>query len=172
MFDDLNRLLASAAIERATLLANHVLASEPVAAERLRPHAGKRLRVQIDELPGWLPALPQLAFAVTRAGLLEWQAEAVEVVDAELVLRVSAAQAPAIASQVLAGQKPPLAIEGDVALAADVGWLVENLRWDIAADLERLLPPAVVQQLVVVGRRLREGLRSLLGTLRRGATGA
>jgi ubiquinone biosynthesis accessory factor UbiJ len=169
MFDALNRLLAPAAIERATLLANHVLASEPVASERLRAHAGKRVRVQIDELPGWLPALPQLSFAVTRAGLLEWQGESDE---AELVLRVSAAQAPAIASQVLSGQKPPLAIEGDAALAADVGWLVENLRWDLTADLERVLPPPVVQQLVLVGRVLRSGLRSLLGTLRRGAPGA
>jgi ubiquinone biosynthesis protein UbiJ len=168
MFDTLNRLLATAAIERAILLANHVLAAEPVATERLLPHAGKRLRVQIDELPGWLPEPPQLAFAVTRAGLLEWQAEAG---DAELVLRVSAAQAQAIASQVLAGQKPPLAIDGDVALAADVGWLIENLRWDLAADLERLLPPALVQQLVVVGRTLRAGLRNLVDTLRRGTSG-
>jgi ubiquinone biosynthesis protein UbiJ len=34
----------------------------------------------------------------------------------------------------LAG-KPPLAIEGDVQLAAEPGWFAENLRWDVAGPV-------------------------------------
>lgn len=164
MLDTLNRLLAPAAMQRATLLANHVLASEPVAMQRMAPHAGKRLRVDIAGLPAWLPPLPVLAFVVTPAGLLEWLDDAGE---ASLVLRVDAAEATAIASTVLAGERPPVTIEGDAALAADVGWLLQNLRWDLAADLERFLPAAVVQQLVVAGRALRSALSRLVDTLRR-----
>ena len=39
----LYEMLAPAAIERLTLLINHVLGREPVAMERLKPHAGRVL---------------------------------------------------------------------------------------------------------------------------------
>lgn len=176
MFDALQRpfqsLVAPAIVERATLLANHVIAAEPAALARLQPHRGRSLRVQLDGVPGWLPAPPQLVFAITPAGLLEWQgdassrASATSTAEAALVLRVDASQPGRLPSQLLAGQRPPVQIEGDAALAADVGWLIENLRWDLAADLERLLPPAVVQQLVGIGQTLRSGLASLLSAWR------
>ena len=42
-------------------------------------------------------------------------------------------------SRAMAGDKPPVSIDGDAQLAGDVNWLLLNLRWDIAADLERLI---------------------------------
>ena len=42
-FNSLNAMLAPPVLERFTLLANHVLASEPVATQRLAPHAGKSI---------------------------------------------------------------------------------------------------------------------------------
>ena len=72
MFNALNLLLGSAAIERATLLANHVLASESVATQRLRAHAGRCMQLQFDGWPAMLPPLPTTAFRVTPAGLVEW----------------------------------------------------------------------------------------------------
>lgn len=169
MLDALQRsfqnLVAPALIERATLLANHVIASEPAARERLMPHRGRRIVVRIDAVAGWLPPPPPLAFEVTPAGLLEWHADADA--PAELVLRVDASPSANLASRLLSGQQPPVTIEGDAALAADVGWLVANLRWDLAADLERFLPPAVVHQLVAVGMSLRSGLVAVMSSMRR-----
>lgn len=169
MFDALHRLLAPAAVARATLLANHVIASEPAAIQRLLKHGGRRVRLRINDLPVWLPAFPELSFAVTRAGMLEWQPDNGAV---DLELSVSAADVPGLAAGLLAGRQPPLTIEGDVALAADVAWLAENLRWDLAADLERFLPPALVHQLVLMGRVIRDGLQGVLSALGPGRTSA
>jgi len=58
MLHSLNDILGQAAIERVTLLVNHVLTSEPVATQRLRPHAGRRIRLHFDGWPGLLPPLP------------------------------------------------------------------------------------------------------------------
>lgn len=155
MLDAIHRLLAPAAVERATLLANHVIASEPAATQRMQPHAGRCVKVQIDALPAWLPPPPALVFAITPAGLLEWKADPSAV---DLSLRLNVAEPMALARQLARGEQPAVTIEGDAALAADVGWLMANLRWDLAADLERFLPPAFVQQLVLAGRALRRAL--------------
>ena len=72
MLQTLHEMLAPAAMERLTLLINHVLRREPAAVERLLPHAGRSLRVEPEGWPAWLPPLPALAFRVTPAGLLEW----------------------------------------------------------------------------------------------------
>ena len=56
MFPDLNALLAPAVVARLTLLANHVLASEPQATRRLLPHQGRIVRLEFEGWPTWLPA--------------------------------------------------------------------------------------------------------------------
>jgi ubiquinone biosynthesis protein UbiJ len=43
-----------------------------------------------------------------------------------------------LVTRVLGGGQPTLQLSGDAGLAADVNWLAENLRWDVAADIERL----------------------------------
>jgi ubiquinone biosynthesis protein UbiJ len=48
----LHEMLAPAAIERLTLLINHVLGREPVAMERLKPHAGRVLLLQAEANAG------------------------------------------------------------------------------------------------------------------------
>ncbi|MFO1287159.1 MAG: hypothetical protein U1F25_11445 [Rubrivivax sp.] len=53
-------------------------------------------------------------------------------------------------------------VEGDAAFAADIGWLIANLRWDVAGDLERLFGPVVAHQLQQLGRWLGRGLRGTL----------
>ena len=44
-------------------------------------------------------------------------------------------------ARALGGTPPPVQIDGDAQLAGDVNWLLLNLRWDVAADLERLFGP-------------------------------
>ena len=66
------------------------------------------------------------------------------------------------------GEKPPLRIEGDVQMAAEINWLADHVRWNPEEDLARLLGDAQAQALVLLGRRLGEALR---GFARAGAAG-
>lgn len=157
MMQTLHEMLAPAAMERLTLLINHVLRREPAAVERLLPHAGRRLRVEPEGWPAWLPPLPALAFRVTPAGLLEWSGTEIDAAP-DLRLRLPEADPARLALQALSGRPPEVQVEGDARFAADASWLVENLRWDIADDVERLLGPAASQALMPMLTAARAGL--------------
>jgi ubiquinone biosynthesis protein UbiJ len=60
-----------------------------------------------------------------------------------------------------AGGRPPMEIQGDAALAAEVGWLAEHLRWDIEDDLARIVGNAPAHQLARMMRWVVEGARRL-----------
>jgi ubiquinone biosynthesis protein UbiJ len=158
MLHALQQLVAPAVMERLTLALNHVIGSEQAAVERLKPHAGRSLRVQLDHWPGLLPDPPPLAFTVTPAGLLEWRGNDAPA-DADLQVRIDAANPALLFARALAGEAPALQIQGDAALATDVNWLVDHLRWDIAADLEPLIGPAAAHEVVRMGSALARGLR-------------
>lgn len=157
-------MLAPPVLERLTLVLNHVLGSETVATERLQPHAGRALVLRLDGWPALLPPVPPLAWSVTPAGLLEWNGLAPDA-SAALQVHVDASNPALLFARVLLGERPEVRIEGDAALAADIGWLLANLRWDVAADLERLFGRAVAQQLHQAGRALAGALRSALGAV-------
>ena len=82
--------------------------------------------------------------------------------SSDLQLRVAEASPLLLAQTLLAGGKPPVEIQGDVQLAAEVAWLVDNLRWDLEEDLSRLLGAPVAHQLTAAGRMLVQGLRGFL----------
>lgn len=159
-------MLAPAVLERLTLVINHVLGSEPVATGRLCPHAGRRIELELQGWPKLLPAPSGLAWRVTPAGLLEWQG-LVPQAGADLQVRMDASNPAALLARLLAGEAPTLNIEGDAQLAGDINWLVQNLRWDVAADLERFFGPVLAQQLHRAGRALAAALRTAV----RGAQG-
>jgi len=164
MRDSLTALLAPAVLERLTLVINHVLGSEAAASARLAPHSGRVLALHLDGWPRWLPAVPPLAWSVTPAGLLDWgglQADH----SAALEVHVDAANPALLFARMLSGERPAVRIDGDAQLAADVGWLLENLRWDVAADLERVFGRAVAHQLHQVGRALAGALRGALAAV-------
>jgi ubiquinone biosynthesis protein UbiJ len=174
MLDALSNLLAPAVLERLTLVLNHVLRAEPVAVERLRPHAGRRLSLALAGWPTLLPPMPPTSWCVTPAGLLEWQGLAPGTAsgasstpasvdaDADLRITVDASNPAALLARMLIGDRPAVQVEGDAQLAADVGWLLANLRWDVAADLERVFGPVVAHQVHQAGRALARGLRAAL----------
>jgi ubiquinone biosynthesis accessory factor UbiJ len=159
MLNALHDLLAPAAMARTTLVLNHVLAAEPVATERLRPHAGRRIEIRPQAWPALLPPLPRLAFAVTPAGLLDWDGQA-SGAPADLTVRFDASNPALLATRALAGETPQVEIDGDAQLAADVNWLLQNLRWDVEADLERVLGPAAAHQVVRLGGGLARGVKA------------
>jgi ubiquinone biosynthesis protein UbiJ len=173
MLHSLQALASEAVIERAILLANHVIAGEPVAAQRLRAHAGRSLLLDAQGWPSLLPPLPALAFRVTPAGLLEWcGADVPEAPD----LRVSIdASNPALAVlRTLGGERPRIEVAGDAQFATDVNWLFDNLRWDLEDDLARVIGDAPAHELARLGgsvalalREAVRGIGSLASRLRR-----
>ena len=153
----MNALLAPALMDRLVLVVNHVLSAEPQALARLMPHRGRVLQLDLLKLPRLLPAPPPLAFLITPAGLVEWCREPV---DADLRVKLAAANPAALALRLLGGESPKLEIEGDSQLATDVDWLLKNLRWDVADDLHRLFGPTVAHELHRFGSALARALRS------------
>lgn len=142
---------------RLVLVVNHVLSREPVAMDRLRAHAGRRVRVEAAGLPALLPALPPMCVTITPAGLFELDAED-SVADLSLRVQVPA---PAEWPAALSGEaRPQVQIEGDAALAGEMHWLVDNLRWDIEADLAGALGSAAAHQAMRVGRGIAAALRA------------
>ena len=170
MLQSLSALLAPAIAERLTLVINHVLSAESVATERLKPHAGRSLALVVTGWPALLPPPPVLAWRVTPAGMLEWCGP--EPLPApDLALRLHAANPALLLARMLAGEVPAVQIDGDAQLAGDVNWLLLNLRWDVAADLERIFPPLVAQQIHRFGSVLATALRNALSLASRGAAG-
>ncbi len=161
MFHSLNALLAPALLQRLTLLLNHVLAAETVATDRLRPHSGARVVLTLQGWPALLPTPPLLAWRITPAGLLDACTEALSAAP-ELALNIDASNPAALLAGALAGQTPAVQIDGSAQLAGDVNWLMQNLRWDLAGDIEQVLGPTAAQALLPLGRMLAQGLQAAL----------
>ncbi|MCK6425028.1 MAG: hypothetical protein L6Q75_08045 [Burkholderiaceae bacterium] len=163
--------LGREALARTTLLINHVLSAEPEATRRLQGQAGRSIALAWRAWPGMLPPPPQPLWCITPAGLLELDEEALADVagstapEATLTVTLDAGE---LAGWLLAGApgRPPMDIRGDAALATEVSWLAENLRWDLEDDLARLIGDAPAHQLARFGRSLTEGLRSFLQRVR------
>jgi ubiquinone biosynthesis protein UbiJ len=166
MLHALSALLAPAFLERLVLATNHVLQSEPVAMERLKPHAGRWIQVHLRDWPALLPLPPQMAFRVTPAGLIEWGGETGPTAAADLQVFVDASNPALLVARSLAGETPAVDVQGDAALATDVNWLIANLRWDVEADLERVIGPRAAHELARLGSALARGLR---GAMQRGS---
>lgn len=165
MFEDVTTLLGRAALDRLTLLINHVLQAEPAATARLRPHAGRAIQVEWQQWPSLLPSPPVLIWSITPAGLLERTDQSTDV-----GLRVSLKfnELPRwLGAAVQSGEHPPMEIQGDAQFAADVNWLAGNVRWDIEADLARVIGDGPAHQIARLGRGVVETLRRFVA--RRGA---
>jgi len=161
MLQSVRSLVVPAALQRLTLLVNHVLSSEPAAVQRLLPHDGKRLSVELLDWPSLLLPPPLAVFQVTPAGLLEWcgEGDAAAAAPADLQLRIAAANPALLLARLVAGTRPEVTVQGDAQFAADVNWLADNLRWDLEADLARVVGVLPARQLASLGAALAAGLR-------------
>ena len=165
MLNGMNLLLGGAAIERATLLVNHVLAAEPVATRRLMAHTGRRIEVHFDGWPALLPRLPNAAFLITPAGLVEW-CGADSFAPADLRVAIDASNPALVMVQALGGARPHVDVAGDAALASDLNWVVDNVRWDVQDDLARLVGQAPAREIARLAGGVASGLRNTVHTLR------
>ena len=175
MFHTLNALAGTAVMERLTLLVNHVVSAEPVAMERLKGHAGRSIQFQFEGWPKLLPALPNAAFRVTPAGLLEW-CGAEPAADADLRVTVDSSNPALAMAQALAGERPKVDVAGDAAFATDLNWLFDNLRWDVQDDLGRIVGAAAAREIARVAGgvagAVRQLVRTVAGVAGRGRGGA
>ena len=134
--------------QRMVLLLNHVLMQEPEAQARLARQAGRVTEAR------W--RMFTIRLAATPAGLLEVAAAEG---TPDLTLTITEESPLALAQAALRGDKPPVRIEGDVQLAAEVNWLVDNVRWDIEEDLSRLMGDAPAHALMQAVRGMAQALR-------------
>jgi ubiquinone biosynthesis protein UbiJ len=137
--------------QKLVLFLNHVLMQEKEAQNRLLRKKGSVVHVR------W--GVFALDLLITPAGLLDRAAAGAK---PDLLLAV-AAESPAVVMQsVLAGKAPPVKIEGDVQLAAELGWLADNLRWDVEEDLSRIIGDVPAHTLAGFARQAIAGLRQFL----------
>lgn len=169
MLSSLQAQIGPVLAERLTLVVNHVLHGEPAATERLRPHAGRTLSLVVSQWPALLPQPPEMTWRITPAGLLEWCGADALPLPADLTVRLDAPNPALLVARAVGGETPPVQVEGDAQLAGDVDWLVQNLRWDVAADLERLFGPVLAQQLHRIGSAVAKAIRAAVDLAARGA---
>ncbi|MBA4262522.1 MAG: hypothetical protein C0443_11050 [Comamonadaceae bacterium] len=139
---------------RVVLFLNHVLMQEPQAQERLKRQQGKPVKVQWGDV--------HLTLSATAAGLLERPSGAV---PPELTVTLTQTSPFALAQSVIAGDKPGVDIQGDVQLAAEVAWLVDNVRWDVEEDLSRLVGDATAHTLGRVARAASQAVKAFVARL-------
>lgn len=150
--------LAHEVQQRLVLFLNHVLMQEKEAMERLLRQKGRVACVQ------WRSY--SMALEITPAGLLDLaQADAVP----DLQLEVIDSSPLALAQAALRGDKPAIRIEGDVQLAADINWLVDNVQWDVEEDLARVIGDAPAHSVAQVSRKAAQMLRQFVGARMPGA---
>lgn len=146
---------------RLILLLNHLLATEPVAMARLQAHAGRCLEFDCVGPAGW-PELAPLLCVITPAGLIEAVSPG-GVVDLRIVL--DASQPLSLFMDAAQGIRPRVAVSGDAALAAEISWLFDHLRWDPEEYLALWLGPLFARELVRFSglflRRAREAVTQL-----------
>ena len=137
--------------QRLVLFLNHVLMQEKEAQDRLAQKKGNVIHVR------W--GLFGLDLLITPAGLLDRAASAAK---PDLLVTVAVDSPMVVLQSVLASKPPPVKIEGDVKLAAELGWLAENLRWDVEEDLSRIVGDIPAHALGDMGRRVFEALKQFL----------
>ena len=137
--------------QKLVLFLNHVLMQEQEAQNRLLRKKGSVIHIR------W--GIFALDLLVKSAGLLDRAGLGAK---PDLVLAVAAESPGVVLQSVLAGKAPPVKIEGDVQLAAEIGWLADNLSWDVEEDLSRLIGDAPAHTLASVARQALAGLRQFL----------
>lgn len=137
---------------RVVLLINHVLTQEAEAQARLARQAGKSVHA------GWRAFTMRLK--ATPAGLFEVVAD--DGTPADLALTLTETSPWQLAQSALKGDKPPVHISGDVQFAAEINWLVENVRWDLEEDIARIIGDAPAHAIGDAARSVLKAMRDFV----------
>lgn len=146
---------------RVVLLVNHVLMQEPQATGRLARQKGRTVLVQWQTL--------SFKVLITPAGLLDLAPGSGL---SDLVLTLTEPSPLALVQGLAQGGKPAVRVEGDVQLAAEMNWLTDHVRWDLEADLARIMGDVPAHMLVSIGRNLIQALQQFVVQGRNSASSA
>jgi ubiquinone biosynthesis protein UbiJ len=130
---------------------NHLLSRQPLAAERLRPFAGKGVEVRC-------PPFPDLRVTIRESGLLD---PAPAGTASALVVRLKAAALPLLLARDKAARSQ-IEIEGPADLAGAVDAVFSTLAWDIEEDLSTVFGDVLAHRLASGGRALAAWQRDAL----------
>mgnify|MGYP007082916736 FL=1 len=92
---------------------------------------------------------------------MEWTSSS-ETAKPDLILQVNEPSPFVLAKSVLQGDKPPIRIEGDVQLAAEVNWLIDHVKWDVEEDLSRIIGDAPAHMVAQKAKKVVDALRSFV----------
>ena len=137
---------------------NHLLKSASWARERMRPFAGKSARFEL------------VPFTVTLTIL-----DSGEVADAPATTTPDASftLTPGVALRMLAADPDAwqkAAVAGDTALAREILYLAQNLRWDAEEDLSRVFGDIAAHRMVRAAGDLKRWQRATADSVARAAT--
>ena len=141
---------------RVILLLNHILLKEPQALERIKRQKGRTIEVKWQNL--------SCRVQCTAAGLLErstaptQQSQTLPVKAPDLSIELMESSLISLVEMFAASKKPPLHIQGDVQLAAEVNWLVDHVKWDLEDDLAKLVGDVNAHQIGKLVRYLKESM--------------
>lgn len=168
MLEAMKTMAQRSVMERLVLFVNHVISAEPMALDKLRPHAGRQVLIELDGWPALLPPVGPFAFRVTPAGLIEWSDEASAATAAvpDLRVAIAAGNPAALLTRMVTGERPKITVSGDAAFAGDLDWLIDNLRWDAQDDLARFVGDGPARELSRFGRFVSGAVREAARTLR------
>lgn len=149
-------------LPRLVLLANHVLSGEPVATQKLQPHADRCMELRftppanlpMGPLARLLPELKPVRLSITRAGLLELTPTAVPT----LTVTVAAPSLAEAWDMLRNRRRPPMQIEGDAHMAEAVSWVAQNIRWDVQHDLMQWVGTPLTVGLGAVRNRVEQSV--------------
>ncbi|WP_238946191.1 hypothetical protein [Vandammella animalimorsus] len=133
---------------RMVLLLNHVLQQEPQAQQRLAKQQGKTIYLSWRQFNGQV--------RITPAGLLDLDSTEQ---SSDLLVEVAEPSISQLARHAAQGERPPIRIAGDVALASELNWVIDNVRWDVEDDLARLIGDVPAHKLAQLGRIVADALR-------------
>jgi len=131
-------------------LLNALLARESWARERLRPHAGKVVRLVLGSV--------EISLEISPGGGIQTARQA----EPNVVLTMAAQDLPRMLRADTHERMQAVRIEGEAALAHVVADLARDLRWDVEDDLAGLIGDLPARLLV-------RGARSLFGGVRESA---
>jgi ubiquinone biosynthesis accessory factor UbiJ len=139
--------------QKIVLLLNHILQNEAEAMARLKRQNGQRVHFSWRSF--------KLNLKATPVGLVDLD-EATA--SPSLSLTLTQAGLPEIAASLAAKQTPPMRIEGDVQLAAEVAWLTQHVKWDVEDDLARIIGNVPAHTLGQAARAFAAALKPFLAT--------
>jgi ubiquinone biosynthesis protein UbiJ len=136
-------------LERGALAGlNHLLSQQPLAAERLRPFAGKSVGVRC-------PPFPELRVTILESGLLD---RAPPGTASTLAVKLKASALPLLLARDPAARSQ-IEIEGPADLAGAVDTLFRTLTWDVEEDLSAVFGDVIAHRLASGGKALAEWQR-------------